>query len=276
MRLRHPAVIGLLLAPLAVACATSPQPDSGFLTSYAGLQADEDSVRASARVSSDAAGLAGIERVVIEPAVFHPDAATATGDLSEADRALVLGEVERQLCYELSERYIVVSQAEGAGAARVRTAVTAVWPTGQVGSVASAAANFFIPGPIGLRPPVGLGGLAAEAEMLTLADGRQVGAIVWARRANAVGTDTPSLSRVGDALQFAEPFGDVAAAAFTAEGREARGVDDPDPCAAYGDRTQPAGFIGRVVTGLYSPTLSGAGGEDTEDAAEVPQPTQPD
>ena len=34
----------------------------------------------------------------------------------------------------------------------------------------------------------------------------QVAALAWARNANVVGTDSPSLSRVGDALQMAEPF----------------------------------------------------------------------
>lgn len=262
-RYRAPGVLALLLCT-TTACATAPQGDSGFLSSYAGLEADGGSMRAAIRTRTDDAGLAGVERVAIAPAVFYPDADTVAGDLSEADRALVLGEIERQLCYELSERYDIVDASQAPDAARVRAAVTAVWPTGQASSVASAAANFFIPGPLGVRGPAGLGGLAAEAEIVTAPGGGQGGAIVWARRATAVGTDNPSLSRVGDALQFAEPFADAAAATFTPEGRESRPIADPDPCAAYGARTQPAGFIGRLVTGLYSPTLSGAGGEEEE------------
>ena len=139
---------------------------------------------------------------------------------------------------------------------RVRAAVTGVEATGQVSSTVSAASAWFIPGPIGIRPG-GLGGLAAEAELLV--GDRQAVAIVWARRANAVGTDTPSLSRVGDALQFAEPFADDSAAAMTAQGRVSPGVADPDPYARFGARTQPIGFLARFATGLYVPEVSNGG-----------------
>lgn len=119
----------------------------------------------------------------------------------------MLHEVDRQLCYELSERFEIAEQLEPQ-AGTVRVGVTYIRPTHQVGSAAAAVANFFIPGPIKVRAPGGTGGLGAEAELLA-PDGRQAAAVVWRRDAMVVGTDKPSLSRIGDAHQLAEPLGDM-------------------------------------------------------------------
>lgn len=249
-----------LLASVALAaCQTAPGADAGFLSSYDGLTTRTDTIRASVRERRDDAAAQGIERVFIEPAVLGPSAATG---LSEADVALVLGEVDRQVCYELSERFTVLPAADPASA-RVRTAVTGVRPTGQAASAVSAVANAFIPGPIGVRAPGTTGGLAVESELLG-PDGRQVAALAWARNANVVGTDSPSLSRVGDALQLAEPLGDAVGDAFAPDDRKARPIADPDPCRRFGSRIQPAGFLAGVATGLYVPELSGAGARPAE------------
>lgn len=241
----------LLLASTLGACASTTT-QSGFLTSYDGLRKRENAVRAAVADRKDDAKLAAVRRIAIDPAVYADGAEISW--MSEAERALLLREIDAQLCFELTERYDLVDQAPDA---RVRTAVTAVRPTGRVGSAASAAADFFIPGPIGLRVPGTLGALAAEAEMLDPAS-QQLAAISWNRVATPVGTDSPSLSRVGDALQFAEPFADEAAKVLSASGTQARKIADPDPCAAYGPRFRPEGFLAKVVTGLYVPQASGA------------------
>lgn len=247
-----PAAAVLTLGLGAAACATAPAPQAGFLSSYEGLEARGDTLRASVHQRRDDALAATVERVRIEPAVLTPGVAEL---LTPAEAALVRGEVDRQVCYELSERFTVVDQA-GPDTGTVRLAATRIVPTGQAGSVASAAANFFIPGPIGVRAPGTTGGLAAEAELLT-ADGRQAAAIVWARNATVIGTDSPSLSRVGDAHQLAEVFGDMVGDAFAPPDRKVRPIADPDPCARHGPRTRPEGFVAKAVTGLYAPELSG-------------------
>jgi len=247
-----PAVGVLVLGLGATACATAPAPQAGFLSSYDGLEARDDTLRASVHQRRDEALAATVERVRIEPTVLTPGVAEL---LTPEEAALVRGEVDRQVCYELSERFTVVEQAEP-GAGTVRLAATRIVPTGQAGSVASAAANFFIPGPIGVRAPGTTGGLAAEAELLT-ADGRQAAAIVWARNATVIGTDSPSLSRVGDAHQLAEVFGDMVGDAFAPADRKVRPIADPDPCARHGPRVRPEGFVAKAVTGLYAPELSG-------------------
>lgn len=247
-----------LTGGLLTACQTAPLADAGFLSAYDGLAARDDTVRASIRQRRDDAAAGAIERVYLEPAVLVGDAGS---QVSEADRALVLREVDRQVCYEVSERFTIVQTPDGA--ARVRTGVIQINPTGQAGSGVSAVANVLIPGPGTFRVPGTTGGLAAEAELLA-PSGAQVAALAWARNANVVGTDTPSLSRVGDALQMAEPFGDAVGDAIAPTGRDARPIADPDPCARYGPRTQPGGFVTRLVTGLYVPEVNTGAREDPE------------
>ncbi|OGN43391.1 MAG: hypothetical protein A2623_13415 [Caulobacterales bacterium RIFCSPHIGHO2_01_FULL_70_19] len=242
------------------ACQTAPATDSGFLSAYDRLQTREDTVRASIREHRDEAGAAGVEQVWLEPAVL---VGGAGADLPEAERQMVLREVDRQVCYEISERFTLSATPEGA--ARVRTGVVDIRPTGAAGSGVAAVANALIPGPGTLRVPGTTGGLAAEAELV--AGGEQIAALAWARNATVVGTDTPSLSRVGDALQLAEPFGDAVGDAFAPPDRAVRPIPDPDPCARFGPRTQPTGFVTRLVTGLYVPEVN-TGAREAEAPAE--------
>jgi hypothetical protein len=251
-RLLRAAPVLLVSALALAACQTAPAANAGFLQTYDGLQTKEGTLRVSVRDRRDDVAAQGVERVFIEPSVLTAGAAEG---IAPADVALVLGEVDRQVCYEISERFTVLP-APAPDAARVRTAVTRILPTGAVGSGASAVANFFIPGPIGVRPPGTTGMLAAEAE-LVIEGGTQVAALAWARSANVVGMDTPSLSRVGDALQFAELFGDQVGDSFAPKDREVRDIATPDPCERFGPRNQPGGFITRAVTGLYVPETQG-------------------
>lgn len=193
------------LAMAAGACASGSAPsNSGFLTTYEGLTPRTDVVRASVQQRRDEALASTITRLWVAPTeVFG----VTDPILSDDDRRAVLSEVDRQVCYELSERFEIAEQPEPQ-AGTVRVGVTYIRPTHQAGSAAAAVANFFIPGPIKVRAPGGTGGLGAEAELLT-PDGRQAAAIVWRRDAMVVGMDKPSLSRIGDAHQLAEPLGDM-------------------------------------------------------------------
>lgn len=264
----------LLIVPLlgALAACASPAKQTGFLSSYEGLTARSGAVRANIAERRDPA-LAEVRRIRIEPTQLAPGAEAEW--LNDAERTLLLREADAQLCFELSERYDLVQDAPDA---RVRAAITRVRPTGRVGSVASAAAGFFIPGPIGVRVPGTTGGLGAEAEMVS-PDGRQLAAITWNRSAMPLGTDNPSLSRIGDALQYAEPFADAAGDALSAPTTKARKVASPDPCAEYGPRFRPEGWLAQFATKLYVPQMSGAKAASdppapaaTPPTAEAPQP----
>jgi hypothetical protein len=245
----------LCLPLLLTACAGAPT-RSGFLTGYDGMAARTDTVRAAITESRDAAQLGRIAKVAIAPTTLAPGAGGAW--LTPPERTALLREIDAQLCFELSERYEIAREGDP-DAARVRAAVTGVDATGRAASAASAAASFFIPGPLGLRAPGTLGALSAEAEMLAPLTNAQIAAISWTRAATAVGTDNPSLSRIGDALQFVEPFADAAARTLSADKPARRKIDGKaDPCAAFGQRFRPEGFAAKFATGLYVPNLSGA------------------
>ena len=245
----------LLILPLlglVAACSTPTQP-TGMLSTYDGLAVKPGAVRASVSDRKDEAALAAVRTVALAPTLAAEDTAAW---MSPLERTTLLREIDAQLCFEMSERYEIAAP-DGAADAKVRAILSHVRPTGRVSSAASAAAGFFIPGPIGLRAPGTLGGLGVEAEMVG-ADGKQLAAITWTRQGMAVGTDNPSLSRIGDAMQFAEPFADDAAKAMTATDRKPIKIAKPDPCAQFGSRMRVEGMAAKFATGLYVPQMSGA------------------
>lgn len=247
-------IVPLLALACLGACATPGAP-SGALSTYDGLTPRSGTLRTGISERKSDADLSSVRRVLLEPARLAPGEQTSW--LNDKERALLLRELDAQLCFEITERYELTYDPARADA-RVRAVVTRVKPTGRAASTASAAAGFFIPGPIGLRVPGTLGGLGAEAELVT-SEGRQAAALVWNRDATAVGTDDPSLSRLGDALQFAEPFADVAAATMTPKGLKSRKIEsEDDPCAQFGPRFRPEGFLAGLASGLYVPEMSGA------------------
>ncbi|HEX2561954.1 DUF3313 family protein [Phenylobacterium sp.] len=255
-----------LCLPLLLAACSTPGRQSGLLSTYDGLAPAKGGLRASSSERRDPA-ISQVRRIAIAPTRLAPAAVNSW--LNPDERTLVLRELDAQLCFELSKRYEIAA-AEKAEA-EVRAVVGEVRPTGRAGSAASAAASFFIPGPIGLRVPGTLGGLSAEAEMVGK-DGRQLAALVWNRNATALGTDDPSLSRVGDALQFAEAFGDAAGKALSPAARKPRAVPRPDPCAAFGPRLRVEGYAAKFITNLYVPQMSGA--RPAADGAPEPEPEQ--
>ena len=250
----------LVLPLLALAACSTPTRQTGMLSTYDGLAVKPDAVRASVSDRKDEAGLETVGRVALAPTLVAKNTAEW---MTPTERTTLLREIDAQLCFELSERYEIAAP-DGAADAKVRAVLSQVRPTGRMSSAASAAAGFFIPGPIGLRAPGTLGGLGVEAEMVG-ADGQQLAAITWTRQGMAVGTDNPSLSRIGDALQFAEPFADAAAKAMTAKGRKPIKLAKLDPCAQYGSRMRVEGMAAKFATGLYVPQMSGA-------KAEAPKP----
>ncbi|SEQ99108.1 DUF3313 family protein [Sphingobium sp. YR768] len=254
MTLKYGGLVAILAATSA--CQSSPAAQSGFLSSYAGLPAAEAKRNASAHHRDDAASDA-VQMVFIQPAVIAPDIET---ELSAEEKAMVLREVDRQICFEVSERFVIAAEpAPGAGT--IRTAIVRLQSNSRVGSVAAAAVDFVNPVPlVNFRVPSSTGGLAVESELLA-PDGRQVAAVLWTKNAGIVGRTKPSLSRAGDALQLAEPLGDRVADAFASEDRPKLKIADPDPCARFGSRRNITrgvanGVVGGV-TGLYMPQVAG-------------------
>lgn len=232
-------------------CQTLPTSNSGYLSNYAGGAQNKNSMRASVNEARNDAASDAIERVFIQPAELANGAGSGLKDEEIRD---VLYEVDRQICFEISERFTIVPELDSE-TALIRTSVVRIAPTGQMASGASAVAKVFIPVPfLEVRVPGTLGGLAVESELLAPNSSQQIAFITWGRDAKALGTDTPSLSAVGDALQLAVPMGDAVAAAFSTTSRKARKVPEPDPCRSFGARHRLTGnSIVGAVSGLYVP-----------------------
>lgn len=257
-----PAARPLILAAIVMAasgCQSSPAARSGYLSSYAGLPPAEQNRKSLAQHRNDMASDA-IQTVFIQPAQIAPDIET---ELSGEEKAMVLHEVDRQICFEVSERFLI-AQSPSPKAGTIRTAIIRLQSNSRVGSVAAAAVDFVNPIPmVNFRVPASTGGLAVESELLA-PGGAQVAAVLWTKIAGVVGRTKPSLSRAGDALQLAEPLGDKVAKAFASKDRPKIKIVDPDPCARFGSRknigrTVANGVVGGV-TGLYMPQVAGTSG----------------
>jgi hypothetical protein len=255
---------GLVVALAATsACQSSPAVRSGFLSTYSSLPAGELNRKASAHHRDDAASDT-VKTVFIEPAIIAPGLET---ELSAEERAMVLHEVDRQICFEVSERFLIAPEPRPV-AGTIRTVIVRLQSNSRVGSVAAAAVDFVNPIPVvNFRVPASTGGLAVESELLA-PDGRQVAAMLWTKNAGMVGRVKPSLSRAGDALQLAEPLGDRVGKSFASKDRPRIKLGKIDPCARFGSRKNvkrrlASGVVGGM-TGLYMPQVAGTSGPETE------------
>lgn len=260
---RHCGLIAALAATSA--CQSSPSVRSGFLSTYSSLPAGELDRKTSAYHRDNAASDT-IKTVFIEPAIIASNLET---ELSAEEKAMVLREVDRQICFEVSERFLIAPEPNPS-VGTVRTAIVRLQSNSRVGSIAAAAVDFVNPIPIvNFRVPASTGGLAVESELLA-PDGRQVAAMLWTKNAGIVGRVKPSLSRAGDALQLAEPLGDRVGKSFASKSRPRIKLGKIDPCARFGSRKNvtrrlASGVVGGV-TGLYMPQVAGTGGPETETA----------
>jgi Protein of unknown function (DUF3313) len=192
-------------------CATVPFEQSGSLSSYKSLAAS-DGILTRARVSANKDELLAAKTIRIAPTSFSESASRA--GLSQIQRDMVANAIDRSMCIGLADRFHVVSSAESADLS-VHAVVTYVGLTDEmVAGVSQAAAvgvsvaeKIFIPVPVPIptpRIPVGLGGLAVEAEALDQT-ARQQAAMVWARGADAF-TSKPKVSTAADAYDVTSSF----------------------------------------------------------------------
>ena len=202
----------LFLMPVITACATFvPLEQAGLLSSYQHL-APSNGVLTQAQVSVNRDVILEAKTVRIIPTSLS--VAVAEAKLSEAQLRLIANAVDRSLCTGLSDRFQIVPSAQAADLT-VHTFITRIIPTDEIaaaaskatwvaGSVATATTTVPVPVP-SLRIPIGLGGLALEAEAVDRT-GRQKAAMVWARGADSL-TSRPRVSPAGDAYDLAASFG---------------------------------------------------------------------
>lgn len=198
-------MVGLMPALCLAGCANVPLQPGTSLSSYDGL-ALQKSFITKAAMKADRDTLLEARTVRIIPTEFSPAAATMIKE--PKDLRLVANAIDRSLCVSLSDRLEVVGYGENADLT-VHANITALVPTNVVASGVAVATSFgsSMVLPVSLpRLPLGLGGIAIEAEALG-ADGTQKAAMLWARGANSI-TEKPRMSQVGDAYSLASKFGD--------------------------------------------------------------------
>lgn len=212
----------LLVVALGLAgCSSVPLAESGSLSSYSSLGPVEGHLSKS-RSYLDTPALVASQSVAITPTRLSPLAYSKIHDAGN-DR-LVSNALDRAMCVDLSDRYRVVGPGEPADIT-VRAVITDIVPTGKAAAGLSTVATLgtSVVLPVGVpRLPIGLGGLAVEAEAVD-ATGVQRAAIVWSRGANSI-TNTARVSEVGDAYSLASSFaGDFSE--MLVKGRRSRGLD---------------------------------------------------
>lgn len=185
-------------------CAAVPLEPGSSLSSYEGMELKKGPLT-NAQYKVAAAELGSTTTVYIAPTAVSPAAEQSVR--KPAEKALVANVVSRALCVGVSDRFQVVERREDADII-VHATITRIVPTNatvaSVSTATSLGASLVSPVPVP-RLPLGLGGLAVEAEATTR-DGRQVGAMVWSKGANAL-TNSARVSQVGDAYSLANDFG---------------------------------------------------------------------
>ncbi|MDG4904534.1 MULTISPECIES: DUF3313 domain-containing protein [unclassified Mesorhizobium] len=199
---RRTALCGPLLALLS-ACANVPLQQGTSLSSYAGMT-PSGGMLTKAEIRLDPAPVLTAQTVSIVPT----SAKIASGTFEPKDLALVTNTIDRALCTDLSDRFLVVAPNQPADLV-VHATVTNIVATNRTAAaastVASLGATVALPVPIP-RLPIGLGGLAIEAEAVGR-DGSQKAAMVWSRGANMITTGA-RVSSVGDAYSLSSAFSD--------------------------------------------------------------------
>lgn len=220
-RSRNIAFATLPFAIIMSGCTSVPLKEGGTLTSYAQLSPAKGKFTKS-RIFVDAKGLAAVKTVAIVPTTFSFAAAARV--TSEKDRTLVSNALDRAVCVALSDKYRIAALGQPADMT-VRTVITDLVPTDMtmagVSTAVSLGSNLVLP--VGVpRLPVGLGGLAVEAEAVDNA-GVQRAAAVWSKGANSF-TDSARVSQIGDAYGLAADFANHFARILVT-GKESEGLD---------------------------------------------------
>ncbi|WP_244642759.1 DUF3313 domain-containing protein [Phyllobacterium sp. 628] len=201
-------------------CTSVPLKEAGTLTSYDRLGAAKGKFTKS-RTFVDGPSLAGTRTVKIVPTTFAFGVSSRVNRAE--DRALVANALDRAVCVALSDKYQVVGLNQPADLT-VRTVVTDIVPTNKAIAGVSTAVSLGSSAvlPVGIpRLPVGLGGLAVEAEATDF-NGAQRAAVVWSKGANSI-TNNARVSDVGDAYSLASNFGNYFSR-MIATGKEPSGM----------------------------------------------------
>ncbi|KAA3450318.1 DUF3313 domain-containing protein [Mesorhizobium sp. SARCC-RB16n] len=194
------ATLCIALCVSIASCASVPLRQGTSLGSYEGMaKSGGTQTKAKLRVDSGSVLTAKTVRIM-------PTSAQTVGTFDPKDLALVDNAIDRSLCTSLSDRFKVVAADQPADLV-VHATITDIVATNKLAAATSTVASLgasvvSVPMP---RLPIGLGGMAIEAEAVGQ-DGSQKAAMLWSRGANML-TTKARVSTVGDAYSLSSAFG---------------------------------------------------------------------
>jgi hypothetical protein len=250
------ALIGAAFGCFSVlgACTTIPESDD-FLSKSDGLTASKGVRGKRLETLPPAREIGDGARLFLEPAILTQSAVVAE-NITDVERSLVLNALMRSICSDMSRKFEIVEAADMPDTYRMRMGVSRIAATGKIGATVGNITSFVIP-VVGLRPPIGLGGLTVEFELVE-PNGTQAAAMVWSRSADMV--SQTSASRIGDAYGFTSEASSSFANLITRptgarRASQALGVRLPgnrsdEACAKYG---REAGRIASAFSALAIP-----------------------
>lgn len=238
----------LFLLANVSACTTIPEPSDGFSARHPDMGVAKGMRGKRLASAPPSPPIEEGSKLFLEPVAFTADARVTTG-LSESQRGLVLNAVARNLCGDLSRHFEIVNSSQADGAFRLRTFVTQLTQTNQISAGIGAITSRLAP--VGVRPPLGLGALTVEFELIR-PDGTDATSMVWSQKADGLSADA-SISKIGDAYALANSAAsDFATLVRPRSGstriaqtlRDQIGQKSDAACAVYGDGPNfAAGFF---------------------------------
>jgi len=201
LEMRQWPAFGVVLLSCLSACASVPLSEGTSLSSYDGMNPSGGTLtRAKLRVDSPPVLAAQTVRIVPTSALIY------SRGFDPGELALVTNAIDRALCTGLSDRFKIVATSQPADLT-VRATVTNIVATNRSVAATSTVASFGASAALGIpipRLPIGLGGLAIEAEAID-GNGSQRAALLWSRGANMI-TTRARVSAVGDAYSLSSAF----------------------------------------------------------------------
>ncbi len=192
--------IAFTLILVAAGCTTIPTPTSEFLSNTGTLQSTSG-LRTKRLTTLPPSPPIELNAKLTIDAVRYLSQLEISNNITPTERSLVANALSRSACKYFSRHFEIVeaSSAPPSGYT-LKIGIARLDPTSKFGAAVGMASD--LASPIGgIRPPIGLGGLTVEFELVG-PNRVQAAAMVWSRHADIFTTNSAA-SRIGDAYRFA-------------------------------------------------------------------------
>jgi Protein of unknown function (DUF3313) len=192
--------IAFTLSLVATGCTTTPTPSSDFLSNTGRLQGTRG-LRTKQLATPPPSPPIELNAKLTIDAVHYLSPLGISGNITPTERLLVANALSRSACKYFSHHFDIVDASSAPQSAyTLKIGIAGLDVTGKLGAAVGMASD--LASPLGgIRPPIGLGGLTVEFELVG-PNGVQTAAMVWSRHADVFTTNSAA-SRIGDAYRFA-------------------------------------------------------------------------